>query len=168
MSSLIFLHACALPAGNQKAYFNIPNFFDTPDLLGWYEIVYEDGFKAIVPIQYGVNILEWNPGGEKSLDKRVGRTGAPQNAYCYKADPIPCSSDEKENPITFFAFEWVNPRFGKKIKEVNVHGSVHYQTIPRSDNSPETSPMPSNAILLTGISKVKKREPYLQSRDKAK
>ncbi len=158
VSSLIFLHACALPAGNQKAYFNIPNFFDTPDLLGWYEIVYEDGFKAIVPIQYGVNILEWNPGGEKSLDKRVGRTGAPQNAYCYMADPISCSSNENDNPITFFAFEWVNPRFGKKIKEVNVYGSVNYQYIQSSENSPKTKPMPSNAILLTGISKVKKRD----------
>ena len=34
-----------------------------------------------------------------------GRTGSPQNAYYYKADPISCSSDEKDNPITFFAFK---------------------------------------------------------------
>ena len=33
----------------------------------------------------------------------------------------------KDNPITFFAYEWVNPRFGKKIKEVNLHGTVNYQ-----------------------------------------
>ncbi|NCU03564.1 MAG: family 20 glycosylhydrolase, partial [Chitinophagaceae bacterium] len=92
VSSLIFLHASALPAGNQKAYFNIPNFFDTPDLLGWYEVIYEDGYKEIVPIQYGVNILEWNPGGEKSLDTLEGETGAPQKAYCYQADPVNCSS----------------------------------------------------------------------------
>ncbi len=160
VSSLIFLHACALPAGNQKAYFNIPDFFDTPDLLGWYEVVYEDGFKAIVPVQYGVNILEWKPGGENSLDRREGRTGSAQNAYCYLADPVLCSSDETDNPITFFAYEWVNPRFGKKIKEVNVYGSLHYQSTQRSGN-PETRPMPSNAILLTGISKVVKREPYV-------
>ena len=159
VSSLIFLHTCAVPAGNQKAYYNIPNFFDTSDLLGWYEIVYEDGFKAIVPIQYGVNILEWNPGGENSLDRMEGKTGSPQNAYCYLADPIQCSSNEKDNPITFFAYEWVNPRFGKIIKEVSLHGTTDYQATVGSGN-PKTKPAPGNAILLAGISKVKKRESY--------
>ncbi|MCK4922735.1 MAG: beta-N-acetylhexosaminidase [Bacteroidales bacterium] len=160
VSSLIFLHASALPSGNQKAYFNIPSFFDTADLLGYYEILYEDGFKVIVPIQYGVNILEWNPGGENSLDKRVGRTGSPQNAYCYEADPVSCSSNEKDNPITFFAYEWVNPRFGKIIKEVSLHGTIDYQATEPNYQKPETSPMSTNAIILTGISKVTKREPY--------
>ena len=44
-------------------------YFDAADVLGWYEIVYEDEYREIIPIQYGVNILEWNPGGEKSLNK---------------------------------------------------------------------------------------------------
>lgn len=160
VSSLIFLHACATPAGNQKAYFNIPNNFDSSDLLGWYEIVFEDGYKSIVPIQYGVNILEWNPGGEKSLDKREGDTGADQKAYCYEGDPVSCSSDMQNNPISFFAFEWVNIRFGKKIKEVNLYGSSHYQALTQDYGKPVAEPMPSNAILLAGISKVKKREPF--------
>ncbi len=160
VSSLIFLHASALPAGNQKAYFNIPNFFDTPDLIGWYEVVYEDGFKAIVPVQYGINILEWNPGAVNRIDKREGRTGSAQNAYCYKGDPISCSSDETKNPITFFAYEWVNPRFGKKIKEVNIYGSVNYQAQQRDYGTVVSAPMPSNAILLSGISKVVKREAF--------
>lgn len=159
VSSLIFLHASALPAGNQKAYYNMPSFFDTPDLLGWYEVIYEDGLKAVVPVQYGVNILEWNP-GENSFDKVEGRTGSAQNSYCYEADPIQCSVDEEGNPITFYAYEWVNPRFGKKIKEVNMYGSVNFQSTVRSGN-PRTRPMPSNAILLSGISKVIKREPYI-------
>lgn len=160
VSSLIFLHSCALPAGNQKAYFNIPNNFDSPDLLGWYEIVYEDGFKEVVPIQYGVNIMEWNPGGEKSLDTLEGETGAPQKAYCYEADPVNCSSNTKNNPITFFAFEWVNKRFGKVIKEVNLYGSNHYQALQQDYGTVVTAPMESNAILLAGISKVKRREPF--------
>jgi len=160
VSSLIFLHACALPAGNQKAYFNIPDFFDTPDLLGYYEVVYEDGFREIVPVQYGVNILEWNPGGEKNLDKREGRTGSPQNAYCYQADPVLCSPGDADNPVTFFAYEWVNPRFGKKIKEVNLYGSVNYQAQQRDYGTVVSAPMQANAILLAGISKVKKREPF--------
>ena len=156
VSSLIFLHASALPSGNQKAYFNIPNFFDTADLLGFYEILYKDGFRIIVPVQYGVNILEWNPGGENSLDKMEGKTGSPQNAYCYRADPISCSSNEKDNPITFYAYEWVNPRFGKIIKEVRLYGTIDYQATQAAGN-PKTNPMTSNAILLTAISKVKKR-----------
>jgi len=158
VSSLLFLHACALPCENQKAYFNIPDFFDTADLLGWYEIVYDDGFRITVPIQYGVNILEWNPYGENRLDKMEGETGAPQNMYCYEADPVICSSNTKDNPITFFALEWVNPRFGKVIKEVNLYGTVNYQATQTDYGKPVYKPLKSNAIMLAGISKVKKRE----------
>jgi hypothetical protein len=161
VSSLIFLHACAVPSANQKAYFNIPNFFDSADLLGWYEIVYEDGLKEIVPIQYGVNILEWNPGGEKSLDTREGDTGSPQSAYCYEADPVACSTDMKNNPVTFFAFEWVNKRFGKMIREVNLYGSVNYQAQQQDYGKVVAEPMKSNAVLLAGISKVVKRTPFI-------
>ena len=157
VSSLIFLHAAARPAENQKAYFNIPDFFDSADLLGWYEIIFEDGYRSIVPIQYGVNILEWNRGGEDRLDKREGETGAPQNMYCYEADPVKCSTD-KENPLTFYAFEWVNPRFGKKIKEVSLHGTINYQALQQDYGKPVTEPMRSNAVILAAISKVVKRE----------
>lgn len=159
VSSLIFLQASALPAGNQKAYFNIPDNFDAADVLGWYEIVYEDGYREIVPVQYGVNILEWNPGGEKSLNKNEGETGSAQKTYSYEADAVNCSSNEKENPITFFAFEWVNKRFGKKIKEVNLLGTENYQALQQEYSKPVTQPAPSNAILLIGLSKVIKREP---------
>ena len=159
VSSLIFLHACALPSENQKAYFNIPDFFDTSDLLGWYEIVYDDGYKITVPVQYGVNILEWNPGGEDRLDKNEGETGSAQNIYCYNADPVVCSSGPA--PVTFFAFEWVNPRYGKKIKEVSLCGTVNYQATQTDYGKPEYAPMKSNAIILAGLSKVKKREPYI-------
>jgi hypothetical protein len=62
------------------------------------------------------------------------------------------------NPITFYAFEWVNPRYGKIIKEVNLHGTVNYQALQQDYGKPVTEPMKSNAILLAGISKVKKRE----------
>jgi hypothetical protein len=158
VSSLIFLHASALPAGNQKSYFDIYNTFDTADLLGWYEVVYEDGYKEIIPVQYGVNILEWNPGGEKSLDHDEGDTGSPQNAYCYEADVIDCSSDMINNPIRFFAYEWVNKRFGKKIKEVNLKGSDQYQSVQPVYSHVVTEPLPNNAIMLLGISKVTKRE----------
>jgi len=157
VSSLIFLHACALPSENQKAYFNIPDFFDTADLLGWYEIVYEDGFRINVPVQYGVNILEWNPGGEDRYDKREGETGSPQNIYCYKADPVICSEPSAKIPVTFFSYEWVNPRFGKKIREVNLFGTTDYQATQTNYGKPEYAPLKSNAIMLAAISKVIKR-----------
>jgi hypothetical protein len=161
VSSLIFLHACALPSENQKAYFNIPDFFDTSDLLGWYEIVYEDDYRVTVPIQYGVNILEMNPGGEDRIDKNEGETGSPQNVYCYNADPVNCSSGMPAKPVTLFAFEWVNPRFGKKIKEVNLCGTVNYQATQTDYGKPEYKPMKSNAILLGGLTKVKKTQPFI-------
>ncbi len=59
VNSIIFLHACAREASNQKAYAAIFNFDDTAELLGWYEIVYEDGLVVTVPVRYGVNILDW-------------------------------------------------------------------------------------------------------------
>ena len=161
VSSLIFLHACAKPAGNQKSYFNISNTFDSADLLGWYEIIYEDEFVEIVPIQYGVNILEWNPGGEKSFDKKVGDTGSPQSAYCYAADAVQCSANMQDNPITFFAFEWTNSRFGKKIDRVNLKGSVHYQGLEPVYSHVVTRPIPGNAVMLIGVSAVKKRTDVL-------
>ena len=70
-----------------------------------------------------------------------------------------CSSNEKANPITFFAYEWVNKRFGKKIKEVNLHGSSNYQALQADYSRPVTEPAPGNAIMLIGLSKVIKREP---------
>jgi hypothetical protein len=39
VSSLIFLHASAKPAENKYADYNIPDYFDSADLLGWYEVV---------------------------------------------------------------------------------------------------------------------------------
>jgi hypothetical protein len=158
VSSLIFLHACALPAGNQKSYFDIYNTFDTSDLLGWYEVVYEDDYREIIPIQYGWNILEWNPGGGKSLDKAEGDTGSPQNAYCYAADIVDCSTDMNKFPIHFYAFEWTNKRYGKKIAAVNLIGSSNYQAVQPVYDRVVTKPLPGNAIMLLGISKVQKRE----------
>ena len=102
--------------------------------------------------------MEWNRGGKKSLDPAEGETGSAQTAYCYEADVIECSSDMTENPIRFYAYEWVNKRFGKKIKEVNLIGSDQYQAVQPVFSHVVTEPLPSNAIMLLGISKVTKRE----------
>jgi len=155
VSSLIFLHACARPAQNRMAYSIIFNFPDTADLLGHYEIVYEDGLVEIIPIRYGINILEW------SIKKDPN-----QGNYCYEADPVDCSIPKKANSITFFAYEWTNPRFGKKIKEVHLINSKGF----KAPTSPFTympssveSSISNNAIILLAISFVKKRIPLEES-----
>ena len=43
-SSIIFLHAAAQSARNVNADDYTWNYADTADLLGWYEVTYEDGF----------------------------------------------------------------------------------------------------------------------------
>lgn len=110
VSSIIFLHACALAARNEYTYRYVYNYEDTADLLGWYEVVYEDGFVVTVPIRYGVNILEWN--ADRCL---------------YGADAVNCARDDSKDKVNFYAFEWLNPRLGKQISEINIKGSVKFK-----------------------------------------
>ncbi len=136
-NSIIFLHACAREASNKKAYDMICNFEETSQLLGWYEIVYKDGFVETVPIRYGLNILDWK------WRKRINDNDKPevensQNTYAYEATAVDCSQDDSD-PVTFFAFEWENKRLGQPIKEINLK-SVRY-----TKNN-------ENAIILLAIS----------------
>ena len=57
-NSLIFLHACAKPATNGPAYKGIYNYNDTADLLGWYEVIYEDNYREL--FQYGTGSISVN------------------------------------------------------------------------------------------------------------
>ena len=149
VSSMIFLHACAKEAGNEKAYRMIYNFEDTADLLGWYEVVYEDGFVETIPIRYGVNILDVGVRQRVTDPWKEGRTGSPQNIYAYLADPVECSRDESSTK-TFFAYEWRNPRFGKVIKSIRLLASQAYRNY-------KGEVIPPNAIFLLGLSYVEKR-----------
>jgi hypothetical protein len=144
-TSLIFLHAAARAATNKEQFRLLWDPDDTADLLGWYEVVYEDGFVTTIPIRYGVNIQEWN------WDKR--RTSAQD--YCYGADAVALGSTG--DPITFFAFEWKNPRLGKKIVEVRLKGTTGFRG-GDPDFTDEYGPtIPKNAVILKAISLVEKR-----------
>ncbi|HEX8985582.1 MAG TPA: hypothetical protein VF767_09130, partial [Bryobacteraceae bacterium] len=134
-SSIIFLHACARPSTNADAFEYVYNFPDTADLLGWYEVAYEDGFIETIPIRYGENILEWSWAG------KGGR-------YCYRADPLQAGT-AKDEPVTFFAYEWVNPRFGKRIREIRLKGSSGFVN--------QGAVIRSNAVFVRAASIVKKR-----------
>ncbi len=137
VNSLLFLQACAREGSNQKAYATIFDFDDTSELLGWYEVVYDDGFIISIPVRYGVNILDWRWAKRMSAsEKPKGKYS--QNQYAYNA-PSVLVSKENAGPVHFFAFEWENPRFGKTIKEINLK-SVNF-----GKNN-------TNAIMLLGLS----------------
>ncbi|MGA3165560.1 MAG: beta-N-acetylhexosaminidase [Terriglobia bacterium] len=144
-TSLLFLHACARPATNKEAYRLLWDVQDSADLLGWYEIVYEDGLPEVIPIRYGVNILEWNWGQEKTSGK-----------YCYNAEAVACGKSG-EQPITFFAFEWESPRLGKVIREVRLKGSTGFRGGDPGFENHYGEVIPNNAVILKALSVVKKR-----------
>jgi hypothetical protein len=139
-SSIIFLHAAAKPARNIPAYEGTWDYADTADLLGWYEVTYEDGFVATVPLRYGVNILEagW------------GKSHVPSH-LAYEAELIDCGEPGRER-LTFSAYEWINPRPGVRVKEVRLKGSVGFRGV-------FGQAAPENTVLLAGVSVVKKRNP---------
>lgn len=138
-SSIIFLHSCAKPEKNEMSYYYIYNFEDAAALLGWYEIVFDDGFVETVPIRYGVNILEWN---------------MINNNYCYFGDALDCSNYNSNEQVMFFAFEWVNSRYGKKIKEINLKSSLDFSF----GRNGKKRLLNDNAIILKAISIVEKRK----------
>jgi hypothetical protein len=148
-TSLIFLHAAARPASNKESFRVIWDQQDTADLLGWYEAVYEDGYITSIPVRYGVHLLEWDC-HQRSLD--------PKNTtakYCYGADAVALGTND--HPITFFAYEWPNPRVGKVIRELRVWGTSGFRGGSSDfDNSwgPVTE---TNAIMLRALSYVQKR-----------
>jgi len=144
-TSLIFLHAAAKPASNKESFRLIWDQVDTADLLGWYEIVYEDGFVTTIPIRYGVDILEWN------WDQRVS-----YNDYCYGADAVDIGA-ESNNRITFFALEWINPRLGKVIREIHLKGTTGFRGGSDDYDNDWGPVIESNAVILKAISMVQKR-----------
>ena len=118
---------------------------DTADLLGWYEVVYEDGYVATIPIRYGVNIQKWN---------WQQRTSA--RDYCYGADALTVGQSQT-GPVTWFAFEWSNPRLGKVIKEFRLKGTTGFRGASGSFIDDYGPVIQKNGVLLKAISIVKRR-----------
>ncbi len=147
VTSLIFLHACAKLATNKEAYRLIWDEDDSADLLGWYTVIYEDGFQEIIPIRYGVNILEWNWGAHQ-----------PVRSCCYRADKLICGQTQ-DGPITFFAYEWVSPRLGKVIREVCLKGSTRFRGAVSGFENTFGEVIPNNAVILKALSFVRRRGP---------
>jgi len=144
-TSLVFLHASARRAKNRQNYRLIWDQQDTADLLGWYEVVYEDGFVTTIPIRYGVNILEWN------WDERISARD-----YCYNADAVAVGSRAPDR-VTFFAYEWINPRLGKVVQEIRLKGTTSFRGGSDDFNNEMGPVIAGNAVILAALSVVKKR-----------
>jgi hypothetical protein len=144
-TSLVFLHASARRANNRESYRLIWDQPDTADLLGWYEVIYEDGFVTTIPIRYGVNILEWD------WDRHVSA-----NDYCYGADVVAVSS-QAGNRISFFAYEWINPRRGKVVREIRLKGTSGFRGGSPGFNNDWGPVIAGNAVILAALSVVRKR-----------
>lgn len=138
VSSIIFLHACSLPSQNSMAFYETWDEADTAYLLGVYQFIYEDGLTKTAPIRYGVNILEagW------------GKQHEPRNV-AWQAQLVDCGKKPSER-VTLFAFEWINPRFGKRVKEIRLDGISGFKNL--RDKS-----IAGNAIMLLAVSVVRKR-----------
>lgn len=148
-TSLIFLHAAARAASNKESFRVIWDQQDTADLLGWYEVVYEDGFVTTIPIRYGVNLLEWD-WQQHAADERNASA-----KYCYDADAVALGTDDQ--PITFFAFEWLNPRIGKVIRELRLCGTSGFRGGSSDFDNSWGPVIETNAILLRAVSFVQMR-----------
>ena len=144
-TSLVFLHASARRARNRESYRLIWDQADTADLLGWYEAVYEDGFAITIPIRYGVNILEWN------WDERDSARD-----YCYNADPVDAGGQAGKR-VTFFAYEWINPRLGKVVEEIRLKSTKGFRGGSDGYDNTQGPVIASNAVILAALSVVKKR-----------
>jgi hypothetical protein len=144
-TSLVFLHASARRAKNRESYRLIWDQQDTADLLGWYEVIYEDGFVTTIPIRYGVNILEWD-----------WETRSTANDYCYGADAVAVSG-RAANRISFFAYEWINPRRGKVVREIRLNGTTRFRGGSDDFNNDWGPVIASNAVILAALSVVSKR-----------
>ena len=148
-TSLIFLHAAARPASNKESFRVIWDQQDTADLLGWYEVIYEDGLVSSIPIRYGVHLLEWD------WQQRAGHAGNTSASYCYGADAIAIGTED--HPVTFFAFEWLNPRIRKVIRELRLCGSSGFQGGSSDFDNSWGPVIETNAVMLRAISFVQKR-----------
>jgi hypothetical protein len=153
VSSLLFLHACARPGRNFPGYMQRFALEDTADLLGWYRVIYKDGYVHSVPLRYGIHLREWRPWGTDPSGQTEGfhfDGDVVTDSYCFEADRVNCSS-ARDRELLFFSHEWINPRWGKEIVEIHLEGSRQFQRY-------NGAIMDSNAIVLAALSCVPKRD----------
>ena len=83
---------------------------------------------------------------------RVAGTPSPwsNSWYSYLSDPVD-AAENPVRPIRLFAYEWVNPRFGKAIREARLKRSTGFTNFAGRV-------IPENPVALAAISVVRKRD----------
>jgi hypothetical protein len=59
--------------------------------------------------------------------------------------------------VTFFAYEWINPRLGKVVQEIRLKGTTSFRGGSDDFNNEMGPVIASNAVILAALSVVKKR-----------
>jgi hypothetical protein len=62
-----------------------------------------------------------------------------------------------KDSVTFFAYEWINPRLGKVIHEIRLKGTTGFQGGSDDFDNSQGSAIASNAVILAALSMVKMR-----------
>lgn len=97
--------------------------------------------------------MTWDIRHGKEMPGYTGRQVHPQNQYAYEADAVKIAADADGSPVWFFAWEWKNPRFGKKIREIKLKGTQQFRGV----RGKSMEPVDNNAIILLAVSAVQVR-----------
>ena len=84
------------------------------------------------------------------LEAGWGRNHKPGD-LTYEAELVDCGK-LGQAPLTFFAYEWINPRRGIQVKEVRLKAAKSFRNV-------DGHASPPNSVLLAAVSVVKKRTP---------
>lgn len=85
------------------------------DVIGWYQIVYQDGAEEKLPITYGGNISWWNRRHNEPFPNQYYRhNGYSATWYTDDVQTENCRGDR----ATLYRYEWINPRPEEKIEKI--------------------------------------------------
>jgi hypothetical protein len=156
-AKLIFLQS-ATGKGRPNIHAGDATFFphESSELLGMYEVEFEDGLRLTADIRSDENVATWNAG---------------LNPMLYHARGIEAGKLPDGTPLVVWAYEWINPRPDVPISAIHFRGAkglpVEMMTATTTPGAPPATPAPGAAahsqpsevspILLgiTGIEKVR-------------
>ena len=105
---LVFLHTCSNDARPRTS-------------IGQYEVLYADGTTAVVGVEYGGQVAEWNRRHAAPLAHIAHRHGGYIGTY--PADPMWQGKTSAGQDVTIYGLEWVNPYPETEIRAIRVCAS---------------------------------------------
>ncbi|MEK6794527.1 MAG: family 20 glycosylhydrolase [Spirochaetota bacterium] len=110
LDSIVFVHTALANAER------IP--WNDLAVIASYEVIYADGSKVRVPVEYGGNIAAMHRRYAEPLTHSIYR----HEGYIatFLADPFIAEKDENGTDITAYGYEWLNPFPKKMIRSVNM------------------------------------------------